>query len=218
MLRLALTKGRIEEKALEYLKESGYDTSELDKEKRGRKLLFRVGNEIEVVLAKAADVITYVERGVCDGGIVGEDTIMEAGANVYELLDLEFGKCRFALAGIKGKDFYQGSGHKIIASKYPAVTKKYFNEKGIDVEVVKIEGSVELGPVLGLSDAIVDIVETGSTLKANGLEVYEDVAQISARFIANVSRIKTKKQEFDKLTAALARTVKNKREKCAEEN
>ncbi len=212
MLRIALTKGRIEEKAVEYLSKSGYDTSELDKDKRGRKLLFKVGSEIEVVLAKAADVITYVERGVCDGGVVGEDTIMEAGANVYELLDLEFGKCRFALAGIKGKNFYEGSGHKIIASKYPEVTKKYFNEKGLDVEVVKIEGSVELGPLLGLSDAIVDIVETGSTLKANGLEVYEDVAQISARFIANVSRIKTKKNEFDKLIAALSETVKKERQ------
>ena len=96
-----------------------------------------------------------------------------------------------------------------MASKYPNVTKDYFNEKGIDVEVVKIEGSVELAPILGLSDAIVDIVETGSTLKANGLEVYEDVAPISARFIANISRIKTKKNEFDTILAALSETVRN---------
>lgn len=209
MIRLALTKGRIEKKAVEYLGKAGYDVSELDEDKKGRKLLFKVGDTIEVVLAKAADVITYVERGVCDGGIVGEDTIMEAKASVYELLDLEFGKCRFALAGIKGKDFYDGYGHKVVASKYPNVTKDYFNEKGIDVEVVKIEGSVELAPILGLSDAIVDIVETGSTLKANGLEVYEDVAPISARFIANISRIKTKKNEFDTLLAALSETVRN---------
>lgn len=207
MIRLALTKGRIEKKAIEYLAKAGYDVSELDEDKKGRKLLFKIGDTIEVVLAKAADVITYVERGVCDGGVVGEDTIMEAKASVYELLDLQFGKCRFALAGVKGKNFYDGYGHKVIASKYPNVTKDYFNEKGIDVEVVKIEGSVELAPILGLSDAIVDIVETGSTLKANGLEVYEDVAPISSRFIANVSRIKTKKNEFDTLLSALAKVV-----------
>ena len=209
MLRLALTKGRIEKKALEYLDKAGYDISELDEDKKGRKLLFKVGDNIEVVLAKAADVITYVERGVCDGGVVGEDTIMEAKASIYELLDLQFGKCRFALAGIKGKNFYDGYGHKVVASKYPNVTKDYFNEKGIDVEVVKIEGSVELAPILGLSDGIVDIVETGSTLKANGLEVYEDVAPISARFIANISRIKTKKNEFDTLISALAGVVES---------
>ena len=212
MIRLALTKGRIEKTALEYLAKAGYDVSELDEDKKGRKLLFKVGDDIEVVLAKAADVITYVEHGVCDGGIVGEDTIMEAKASVYELLDLEFGKCRFALAGIKGKDFYDGYNHKIIASKYPNVTKDYFNAKGIDVEVVKIDGSVELAPILGLSDGIVDIVETGSTLKANGLEVYEDVAPISARFIANISGIKMKKKEFDKLLWALSNVVKAKRE------
>ena len=209
MLRLALTKGRIEKKALEYLGKAGYDISELDEDKMGRKLLFKVGDVIEVVLAKAADVITYVERGVCDGGVVGEDTILEARASIYELLDLKFGKCRFALAGIKGKNFYDGYGHKVVASKYPNVTKDYFNEKGIDVEVVKIEGSVELAPLLGLSDGIVDIVETGSTLKANGLEVYEDVAPISARFIANISRIKTKKNEFDTLISALAGVVES---------
>ena len=212
MIRLALTKGRIEKTALEYLAKAGYDVSELDEDKKGRKLLFKLGDDIEVVLAKAADVITYVEHGVCDGGIVGEDTIMEAKASIYELLDLEFGKCRFALAGIKGKDFYDGYNHKVIASKYPNVTKDYFNAKGIDVEVVKIDGSVELAPILGLSDAIVDIVETGSTLKANGLEVYEDVAPISARFIANISGIKMKKKEFDKLLSALFEVVRSKRE------
>lgn len=218
MIRLALTKGRIEKKALEYLARAGYDVSELDEDKKGRKLLFKVGDDIEVVLAKAADVITYVEHGVCDGGVVGEDTIMEAKASVYELLDLDFGKCRFALAGPVGKNFYDGYGHKVIASKYPNVTKDYFNAKGFDVEVVKIEGSVELAPILGLSDAIVDIVETGSTLKANGLEVYEDVAPISARFIANISSIKMKKAEFDKLTSGLKKAVAERAaEKAAEE-
>ncbi|MBQ8509928.1 MAG: ATP phosphoribosyltransferase [Clostridia bacterium] len=196
MIRIALTKGRIEQKAIELLKKAGYDCSEL--EEKGRKLVFKLGaDDIEVVLAKAADVITYIEHGVCDVGIVGEDTIMEHGKWFHEILDLNFGKCKFALAGIKGKDFYQGYTHKIIASKYPNVTKKYFNNKGIDVEIVKIEGSVELAPILQLSDAIVDIVETGSTLRENGLEVYEDVAYVSTRLIVNTASIKLKKSEID---------------------
>ncbi len=202
MIRIALTKGRIEQKAIELLKKAGYDCSELDE--KGRKLVFRVGNaDIEIVLAKAADVITYIEHGVCDVGIVGEDTIMEHGTWLHEVLDLNFGKCRFALAGIKGKNFYEGYTHKTIASKYPNVTKRFFNSKGIDVEIVKIEGSVELAPILGLADAIVDIVETGSTLRENGLEVYEDVADISTRLIANTAATKLKKHEIDSLIGRL---------------
>lgn len=196
MIRIALTKGRIEKKAIEILNKAGYDCSEL--EDKGRKLIFKLLNaDIEVVLAKAADVITYIEHGVCDVGIVGEDTIMEHGKWFHELLDLNFGKCKFALAGIKGKNFYEGYTHKVIASKYPNVTKNYFNSKGIDVETVKIEGSVELAPLLNLADAIVDIVETGSTLRENGLEVYEDVAYISTRLIVNTAAIKLKKKEID---------------------
>jgi len=209
MIRIALTKGRIEKKAIDILCRAGYDCTELDEDKKGRKLLFCIGNaDIEIVLAKAADVITYVEHGVCDVGIVGEDTIMEHGSNFYELLDLGFGKCRFALAGPVGKNFYDGYSHKIIASKYPNVAKSYFTSRGVDVEIVKIEGSVELAPLLGLADAIVDIVETGSTLVANGLEVYETIAEISARLIVNVASIKLKKPELDsfigKISAAIA--------------
>ena len=194
MIRIALTKGRIEEKTLGILERAGYDCS--DVRNKGRKLLLSIGDNIEVVLSKSADVITYIEHGVCDIGIVGEDTIMEHGKTFYELLDLGFGKCRFALAGIKGKNFYDGYSHKVIASKYPTVTKNYFNSRGIDVEVVKIEGSVELAPLLGLADAIVDIVETGSTLKENGLEVYEEIANVSARLIVNVASIKLKRAEI----------------------
>lgn len=206
MIRIALTKGRIEKKAVEILGKAGYDCSELLE--KGRKLVFKLGNDdIEVVLAKAADVITYIEHGVCDVGIVGEDTIMEHGKWFHELLDLNFGKCKFALAGIKGKNFYEGYTHKIIASKYPNVTKNYFNSKGIDVEIVKIEGSVELAPILNLSDAIVDIVETGSTLRENGLEVYEDVAYISTRLIVNTAAIKLKKQEIDEFVNRISAQI-----------
>ena len=160
-----------------------------------------IGNgEIEVVLAKAADVITYVENGVCDLGVVGKDTIMENGRSFYEILDLGFGKCRFALAGKAGKDFFAGYNEKTIATKYPNVTRHFFEGKGMDIRIIKIEGSVELAPLLGLSDAIVDIVETGSTLKENGLVIIEDnVAPISARLIANNASLKLRKKEIETL-------------------
>lgn len=206
MIRIALTKGRIESKSIELLKKAGYDCSEL--EEKGRKLVLKIRNaDIEVVLAKAADVITYIEHGVCDVGIVGEDTIMEHGNVFHEILDLNFGKCRFALAGLKGKRLDMGVKHIVIASKYPKVTKDFFNQKGLDVEVVKIEGSVELAPILNLADAIVDIVETGTTLRENGLEVYEDVAYISTRLIVNTASIKLKKKEIDDLVERIYKHI-----------
>lgn len=195
MFRLALTKGRIEDKAVKLLSAAGYDTSDITN--KGRRLLLRSGDELEVVLAKAADVITYVEHGVCDAGIVGKDTIMENGGSFYEVLDMGFGRCRFALAGRNPETFFSGYAHKVVATKYPNVAKEYFKSKGLDVQIVKIEGSVELAPVLGLSDAIVDIVETGATLKENGLEIIDSIADISARLIINTASLKMKKNEID---------------------
>lgn len=206
IIRIALTKGRLEKKTLALLRKSGYDVSELLME--SRKLIFTLPNtNIELVLAKAADVITYVEHGVCDMGVVGKDTIMEKGGSFYEILDLGFGKCRFALATKKGLDFYSGFKTKRIATKYPEVTKAFFSKKHMDIETIKIEGSVELAPLLGLADAIVDIVETGSTLKENGLEVIEDVAQISARMIVNLASMKMKKQQIQALIGQLERVM-----------
>ena len=205
MIRIARTKGRIEEKTVAILERAGYDCSDI--RNKGRKLLLSIGDNIEVVLSKSADVITYIEHGVCDIGIVGEDTIMEHGKTFYELLDLGFGKCRFALAGLKDKNFYDGYSNKVIASKYPNVTKNYFNGLGLDVEVVKIEGSVELAPLLGLADAIVDIVETGTTLKENGLEVYEEIANISARLIVNTASIKMKREEINEFIDRVAAEI-----------
>jgi len=211
MIRLALTKGRIESDAIILLESAGYDCCELAEDMRGRKLFFSAGGgKIEIVLAKAADVITYIEHGVCDLGIVGEDTIMESERMFYEVMDLGFGRCRFALAGPVGCNFYDNLSHKIIASKYPNVTKEYFNSRNIDVEVVKIEGSVELAPLLKLSDAIVDIVETGSTLKANGLEIYEIIAPVSARLIVNVASIKMKKHEIDEFIDRISEELNKK--------
>ena len=201
-VRIALTKGRLEKKTLALLKAAGYDISEL--ETGSRKLIFALPDSgVEIVLAKAADVITYVEHGVCDMGVVGKDTIMEKGGSFYEMVDLGFGKCRFALATKKGKDVYGGYKTPVIATKYPAVTKAFFNRKNMDVETIKIEGSVELAPLLELADAIVDIVETGTTLKENGLEVIEDVAPISARVIVNLASAKMKKAAIQKVIAAL---------------
>lgn len=197
-VRIALTKGRIESKAVELLDRIGYDTSEL--KNKGRRLILSIPNEdIEVVLAKAADVITYVEHGVCDIGVVGKDTIMEHGGKFFEVLDLGFGRCKFALAGKKGSSFYDGYGVKTVATKYPAVTRAFFEGKGMDVDIVKIEGSVELAPLVGLSDGIVDIVETGTTLKENGLEVFEDVAPISARLIVNKVSMKLKQERVSEI-------------------
>jgi len=208
MMRIALTKGRLEEESVELFNKSGYDVSELSD--KGRKLLFNIKNaDIEIVLAKAADVITYVEHGVCDIGIVGKDTIMEIGKSFYEVLDLNFQKCRFALAGLLNKNFYEGYSQKVIATKYPNVTKRYFNNKGVDVEIVKIEGSVELAPILGLADGIVDIVSTGTTLKENGLVIYEEMAQISARVIVNKASIKLKKNEVDDFVGRISKTINN---------
>lgn len=201
-VRIALTKGRLEKKTLALLRAAGYDISEL--EAGSRKLIFTLPDTgVEIVLAKAADVITYVEHGVCDMGVVGKDTIMEKGGSFYEMVDLGFGKCRFALATKKGKDVYGGYKTPVIATKYPAVTKAFFNRKNMDVETIKIEGSVELAPLLELADAIVDIVETGTTLKENGLEVIEDVAPISARVIVNLASAKMKKTAIQKVIAEL---------------
>lgn len=201
-VRIALTKGRLEKKTLALLKASGYDISEL--EAGSRKLIFTLpGTAVEIVLAKAADVITYVEHGVCDMGVVGKDTIMEKGGSFYEMVDLGFGKCRFALATKKGKQVYGDYKAPVIATKYPNVTKAFFHKKNMDVETIKIEGSVELAPLLELADAIVDIVETGSTLRENGLEVIEDVAPISARVIVNLASAKMKKAAIEKVIAEL---------------
>ena len=180
------------------LEKSGYDCTSV--REKGRKLILPVKDaNIEVVLAKANDVITYVEHGVCDMGVVGKDTIMEMSGKFFELVDLGFGRCKFALAAKRGADFYEGYGIKTIATKYPNVARKFFEGKGMDVDIVKIEGSVELAPLLELSNGIVDIVETGTTLKENGLEVIEDIAPISARLIVNTVSLKLRQREIEDL-------------------
>lgn len=208
-IRIALTKGRLENKTVEMLERLGYDCTSV--REKGRKLIMPVGDgSLEIVLAKAADVVTYVETGACDMGVVGKDTIMEKGGIFYEIADLGFGKCKFALAALKDADIYSGYQTRTIASKYMNVAKSFFEGKNMDVNLVKIEGSVELAPVLGMADAIVDIVETGTTLRENGLEVKEDICTISARLIVNVASMKLRKKEIEGLIQKVEADIKNR--------
>lgn len=203
-LRIALTKGRLEKQTVALFEKMGLDCDQLIN--KGRRLILKV-DDYEVVLAKAADVITYVEHGVCDIGIVGRDTIVENGKSFYEMMDLNLGKCDFALAGKKGTSFYDGFNTKRIATKYPNVTKAYFEGRGMDVKIIKIEGSVELAPLLNLADGIVDIVETGTTLKENGLEVIEKIMPISARVIVNMASMKLKRDEIDEFLEKMENVI-----------
>ena len=206
-LTFALAKGRLADITMDLLEKMGITCDEM--KESSRKLIFT--NEelkLKFFLAKASDVPTYVEYGAADIGIVGKDTILENGSSFYELLDLGFGKCRFALATKKDSDFYGGYKTKTIASKYPNVTRAFFDDKNMDVRIIKIEGSVELAPLVGLADGIVDIVETGSTLKANGLEVIEWVCDISARLIANTASLKLRKAEIEELQKKLEAVTK----------
>ena len=209
-LRIALTKGRLEKDTVALFEKIGYDCEAV--RNKGRRLILPVGDSLEVVLAKAADVITYVEHGVCDMGVVGKDVIMEHGSSFYEVLDLGFGRCRFALAAPKGADFWSGYSARTIATKYPATARAFFESRGMDVRIIKIEGSVELAPLLGLSDAIVDIVETGTTLKENGLEVVETICPITARLIVNIASLKLRKQEIESLVGKMESAAKTGKE------
>ncbi len=186
-LTFALGKGRLASKTLELLEEIGITCEEM-KDKSSRKLIF-VNEELKLrfFLAKGPDVPTYVEYGAADIGVVGRDTILEENRNVYEVLDLGFGKCRMCVCGpASAKELLKHHERIRVASKYPNIAKDYFyNRKHQTVDIIKLNGSVELGPLVELSDVIVDIVETGSTLRENGLEVLEEVCPLSARMIVN---------------------------------
>ncbi|MHC1721354.1 MAG: ATP phosphoribosyltransferase [Clostridiaceae bacterium] len=208
-VRIAITKGRIEEYAVKLFQSSGIDCDELVN--KGRKLIFHDNvNNIDFVLVKGPDVLTYVDHGVVDIGIVGKDVLLEQNKNYYEVLDLKMGKCKFAIAGLPETNFYEGYNRKKIATKYPNVARNYFRSKGQDVEIIKIEGSVELAPILGLSDAILDLVETGNTLKENGLVVLEEVCDISARLVVNITSMKLKREEILNIVSMLQSGISSK--------
>lgn len=193
-LKIALTKGRLEKSATLLLEKAGIDCTLL--KEKNRKLIFESTTQpVTFILAKAPDVTTYVKHGVVDVGIVGKDILMEQSRSHYEMLDLKIGVCQFCLAAVKpfAAENYR---RKVIATKYPNITRNYFNEKGEDVEIIKIEGSVELAPILELADAIVDIVETGATLRENGLMILDQIYPISARLIVNKASLKQNKQQL----------------------
>lgn len=186
-LTFALCKGRLASKTLELFEQIGITCEEM-KVKDSRRLIFvNEERELRFFLSKGPDVPTYVEYGAADIGVVGRDTVMEENRNVYEVLDLGFGKCRMCVCGPKSAaDLLLHHERIRVASKYPNIAKEYFyNKKHQTVDIIKLNGSVELGPLVGLTDVIVDIVETGSTLKENGLEVLEEVCPLSARMIVN---------------------------------
>ncbi|MCT4607266.1 MAG: ATP phosphoribosyltransferase [Marinisporobacter sp.] len=196
-VNIALGKGRLADQTFALLEEFGIHFPEYDK--KSRKLIFvDEAEKIRVVFVKASDVPIYVEEGAADIGIAGKDTLIESKANVYEIMDLGFGKCKFSVAA--PKDFEEKLDRKRkVATKYPKVAKNYYEKKGEPIEIIKLNGSVELAPIIGLSDVIVDIVETGTTLKENGLEVIEDICEISARLIVNKVSFKTKNKKIHKL-------------------
>lgn len=211
-LRIALTKGRLEKDTVGLFERLGYDCTEV--KNKGRRLILPIldadGNTaFEVVLAKAADVITYVEHGVCDLGVAGKDTIMEHGSSFYEVLDLGFGKCRMCVCGpAQAKELLAHQEQIRVATKYPNIAKDYFyNRKNQTVEIIKLNGSIELAPIVGLSEVIVDIVETGSTLRENGLTVLEEVCPLSARVVVNQVSMKMENQRITRLLQDLNRVV-----------
>ena len=208
-ITFALAKGRLAKHTLSLLEQIGITCEEM-KDEKTRKLIF-VNEELgyRFFLSKATDVPTYVEMGAADIGVVGKDTILEAGRKLYEVLDLNVGKCRMCVAGPESAREKLNDGSLIrVASKYPRIAKDYFyNTTHQTVEIIKLNGSVELAPIVGLSEVIVDIVETGSTLKENGLKVLEEICPLSARVVVNEVSMKMEHERITKLVKDLKKIV-----------
>ena len=208
-ITFALAKGRLAKHTLSLLEQIGITCEEM-KDEKTRKLIF-VNEELgyRFFLSKATDVPTYVEMGAADIGVVGKDTILEAGRKLYEVLDLNVGKCRMCVAGPESAREKLNDGSLIrVASKYPRIAKDYFyNTKHQTVEIIKLNGSVELAPIVGLSEVIVDIVETGSTLKENGLQVLEEVCPLSARVVVNPVSMRMENERITQLLKDLKKIV-----------
>jgi len=206
-LRFALAQGLLLNEALAALRAIDLDVSRVDGD--GRQLVVRSG-DVEYLLARPSDTATYVERGAADLGIVGKDVLMESGARLLELVDLRFGACRFVVAAPKDAlerslDEYRHLGSLEVATKYPRVAEEHFRRRGIAVEIVKVAGSAEVAPQVGLADWIVDLVATGATLAANGLAVVEEIASSTARLVANPSAYHLRRHEIAPLVERLAK-------------
>lgn len=201
MLSVALPKGRLGSKVYKMLESIGYECPEILEDTR--KLIFvneKAG--VKYFLVKPSDVAIYVEYGAADIGVVGKDILYEGDFDIYELADLGFGMCRMAVAA--KNDFREDFDRPLkVATKFTSIAKEYYAKKNREIEIIKLNGSIELAPVLGLSDVIVDIVETGTTLKENGLSVFEEILPISARLIANKSSFKFKEEEITKIVEAV---------------
>ena len=208
MLVIALCKGRFLEPSLSALARAGIRFPE--DVAASRKLIFESEDrQFRAILVKPADVATYVEYGAADVGIAGRDVIMESRADLLQPLDLNFGHCKIAVAGPKGSGSIDGSDHPTVrvATKYPRITIDYYNARGIPVEIIPLSGSIELAPLIGLADRIVDLVETGRTLKDNGLEILDVIAESSARLLINRAGYQTKRDEVLHLISALEKVV-----------
>ena len=206
MITFALAKGRLAEQAFELLEKLGIDCSE--PRNPGRQLvLWDKKNNVRFILVKPSDVPTYVDHGVADIGVVGKDTLLEAGRPLYEVLDLGFGKCRLCIAGYAAQQPSATRATFRVATKYPNIARSYYDSKGQTIEIIELHGSVELGPVIGLSDVILDIVESGSTLKANGLTVLETVCECSARLVVNRVSMKTKQARIQEIIAGMSALI-----------
>jgi len=214
-LTFALTKGRLAVGALDLFEQVGITCEEI-KDKSSRKLIF-VNDELKLrfFLAKGPDVPTYVEYGAADIGVAGRDIILEENRNVHEVLDLGFGKCRMCVCGpVSAKELLLHHERIRVASKYPNIAKDYFyNKKHQTVDIIKLNGSVELGPLVGLSDVIVDIVETGSTLRENGLEILEEVCPLSARIIVNPVSMQMETEKIKRLVRLLRERLEREERK-----
>lgn len=206
-IKIALTKGRVEKQVIPLLEEAGINCDQI--RNKQRRLIFNSQTQLyQFILAKGPDVTTFLERGAADIGIVGSDILTEHQNSQYELLDLDIGKCQFVLASTQDFD-PDAPKRKIIGTKYPLITKRYFDSLGQDVEIIKIEGSVELAPLTGLSDAIVDITETGTTIRENHLKIFDYLDKVSTRLVVNRMALK---QHPDEIFAFVDR-IKNVIEK-----
>ncbi|TWG31830.1 ATP phosphoribosyltransferase catalytic subunit [Geobacillus sp. C56-T2] len=204
MLTIAMPKGRIFDEAVELLRRADYALPPEFAE--SRKLVIDVAEEqMRFILAKPMDVVTYVEHGVADLGIAGKDVLMEEERNVYELLDLRISRCHLAVAGLPGVKMNEIAPR--VATKYPNIASTYFREQGEQVEIIRLNGSIELAPLIGLADRIVDIVSTGRTLKENGLVELERIAEVTSRLIANPASYRLNSGEIERLVDRLAAVI-----------
>ena len=201
MLNIALPKGRLGDKVYELFSKIGYDCKSIYED--NRKLIFEnPENGVRYFLVKPSDVAIYVEHGAADVGVVGKDILLESEPDIYELLDLNLGKCRVAVAA--KTDYIEDTDRTLrVATKFVNIAKQYYASLNREIEIIKLNGSIELAPILGLSDVIVDIVETGTTLKENNLKVYNEIVPISARFIANKSSFKFKNDTIEQMLSKL---------------